>query len=160
MIRLSKTREPFWLEAPALGDGVRFHLKPVTPAMVVAGRAAALNAVLNAGQEQPEHSTLMQGVGAAAFVRSIIQAGLIEVEGIGDQHGEPLGELSPAKIDAMLAEWPIFDFLDASYVTPALRMETEKNASSLSENGTSGAKIPEPPIASTAPADAETAPTA
>lgn len=158
MLKLTKSRESFWLDGSKIGEGVRFHLLPVTPAMIVAARAAGSSAVLKSVTENPGAGDQATGKGEAAFTRMIVQAGLKEVEGIGDQDGNPITELTPEIIDALLLEWPIFDFLDKRYVNPSLTMEQEKNGSSPLENGTSGAKTPAPAIAQTAPIDAQNAP--
>lgn len=127
MLKLAKPREPFWLDGATLGEGVRFFLLPVTPAMIVAARAAGSSAVLNAVTENPGDRDQASGKGEAAFTRMIVQAGLKKVEGIGDIDGNEITDLTPEIIDALLCHWPIFDFLDKRYVNPSLTMEREKN---------------------------------
>ena len=79
-------------------------------------------------------------LGSAAFTRSVARWGILEWQGVGDADGAPV-EPTPENIDALLEHWQAFDAVDRLYVAPALIGIDEKNASSLSPNGTSaGAK--------------------
>jgi hypothetical protein len=93
-------------------------------------------------------------VGSAAFTRSVARWGILDWEGVGDADGAPVAPAAEY-IDALLELWQAFDALDRLYVAPALIGIDEKNASSLSPNGTSaGAK----PIARRARKRAQAAP--
>jgi hypothetical protein len=131
MLKLSPTcREPYWLD---LLPGVRIKVRPATVAAIIAARQAAAEAM-----KTPEGDGIF--VGSAAFTRSIARWGILEWEGIGGADGAPIGP-TPENVDALLELWQAFDAIDRLYVAPALIGIDEKNASSLSPNGTSaGAK--------------------
>ncbi len=131
MLKLAaQQREPYWLD---LLPGVRIKVRPVTVAAIIAARQAAADAM-----KTPDGQEIF--VGSAAFTRSIARWGILEWEGIGDTEGAPV-EPTPENVDALLELWQAFDAIDRFYVAPALIGIDEKNASSLSPNGTSaGAK--------------------
>ncbi len=131
MLKLAaREREPYWLD---LLPGVRLRLRPITVAAIIAARQAAAEAM-----KTPDGQEIF--VGSAAFTRSIARWGILEWEGVGDADGAPVPP-TPEHIDALLEHWQAFDAVDRLYVAPALIGIDEKNASSLSPNGTSaGAK--------------------
>jgi hypothetical protein len=131
MLRLAaQQREPYWLD---LLPGVRIKVRPITVAAIIAARQAAAEAM----KTQEEDGIF---VGSAAFTRSVARWGFLEWEGVGDAGGTPVTP-SADNIDALLEVWEAFDAIDRLYVAPALIGTQEKNASSLSPNGTSaGAK--------------------
>ncbi|MGI8524647.1 MAG: hypothetical protein ACR2K5_00435 [Pseudolabrys sp.] len=127
-------REPYWLD---LVPGVRIKVRPVTVAAIIAARQAAADAM-----KTPEGDEIF--VGSAAFTRSIARWGILEWEGVGDADGAPVMPTTE-NIDALLELWQALDAVDRLYVAPALIGAQEKNASSLSPNGTSaGAKATAP----------------
>lgn len=131
MLKLAaRERDPYWLD---LLPGVRIKVRPLTVAAIIAARQAAAEAMKTAADD---------GIflGSAAFTRSVARWGILEWEGVGDAAGAPV-EPTPENIDALLEHWQAFDAVDRLYVAPALIGIDEKNASSLSPNGTSaGAK--------------------
>jgi hypothetical protein len=131
MLKLAaREREPYWLD---LFPGVRLRLRPITVAAIIAARQAAAEAM-----KTPDGQEIF--VGSAAFTRSIARWGILEWEGVGDADGNPVAP-TPETVDALLELWQAFDAVDRLYVAPALIGIDEKNASSLSPNGTSaGAK--------------------
>jgi len=131
MLRLAtRQREPYWLD---LLPGVRIKVRPITVAAIIAARQAAAEAM----QSQDGDGLF---VGSAAFTRRLARWGILEWAGVGDVNGEPI-EPTPENIDGLLELWEAFDAIDRLYVAPALIGTQEKNASSLSPNGTSaGAK--------------------
>ena len=145
MLRLAaQQRDPYWLD---LLPGVRIKVRPITVAAIIAARQAAAEAM-----KTPEGDGLF--VGSAAFTRSVARWGILDWEGVGDADGAPVAPAAEY-IDALLELWQAFDALDRLYVAPALIGIDEKNASSLSPNGTSaGAK----PIARRARKRAQAAP--
>ena len=146
MLRLAtRQHEPYWLD---LLPGVRIKVRPITVAAIIAARQAAVEAM----QSQDGDSLF---VGSAAFTRRVARWGILEWDGVGDATGEPI-EPTPENIDGLLELWEAFDAIDRLYVAPALIGTQEKNASSLSPNGTSaGAK----PIARRARKRAQAVPT-
>lgn len=146
MLKIAKgKRQPFWLDASEVEKGLRFHLAPITPAMILAARSTGSGVVLDGLKDAKLTSgpaadaAGLEGRGEAAFTRSIVQAGMIAWEGVGDEDGKAI-DPSPEAIDALLENWRVFNFLDRRYVNPALTASAEKNGSSLSRNGTSGAR--------------------
>lgn len=135
MLKLaSSQRDPYWLD---LLPGVRLKVRPITVAAIIGARQAAAEAM-----KTPDGQEIF--VGSAAFTRSLVRWGIVEWEGVGDADGSPVPP-SPENIDALLELWQAFDAIDRVYVAPALILADEKNASSLSPNGTSaGAKATAP----------------
>ena len=131
MLKLAaRERDPYWLD---LLPGVRIKVRPISVAAIIAARQAAAEAM-----KTPAEDGIF--VGSAVFTRSIARWGILEWEGVGDAGGVPV-EPTPENIDALLEHWQAFDAVDRLYVAPALIGIDEKNASSLSPNGTSaGAK--------------------
>lgn len=154
MFRLSAANdpEPFWIE-PLPGVRVQFRPPEPTPLLLAARRAA--QAVREAGG----------GLADAEFAFTAAAAcwGAIAWEGVGAAPAE--GEeaaaaelpLTPEALTAFLRQSPTaYGAIDADYVTPAILLEQEKNASSPSPNGTSeGVRA----TAGSAPASAKPAPT-
>lgn len=132
MIRLAaQQRDPYWID---LLPGVRAKVRPITVAAIIAARQAAAEAM----RTHSEADSLF--VGSAAFTRSVARWGILDWEGVGDASGNAVTP-TPENIDALLELWEAFDAIDRLYVAPALIGAQEKNASSLSPNGTSaGAK--------------------
>lgn len=137
MLRLiAQQRDPYWLD---LLPGVRIKVRPVTVAAIIAARQAAAEAM-----KAQEGDGIF--IGSAAFTRSVARWGILEWEGVGDASGAPVTP-TPENIDALLELWEAFDALDRLYVAPALIGVQEKNASSLSPNGTSAGARPTAPRA-------------
>jgi hypothetical protein len=127
MLKLAAQRhDPYWLD---LLPGVRVKVRPVTVAAIIAARQAAADAIKTAGPDG-------LFVGSAAFTRCLARWGIVEWEGVGNADGDPV-EPTPDNIDALLEVWQAFDAIDRLYVAPTLIQADEKNAFSLSPNGTS-----------------------
>lgn len=82
-----------------------------------------------------------------AMSLALISAGILGWEGVGGADGEPI-EPSAETIPLFLADPRDFDEIDRQYVVPFMNREREKNGSSPSSNGTSGAAMGVPDIAS------------
>jgi hypothetical protein len=127
MLKLqTEPRQLFWLQ---LMDGVRVQLRPITMTAILIARAAAGEALRREAENSDVHASF-------AFTQAMARWGIQTWVGVGDANGDPI-EPSPTHIDALLEHWTIFDALDRHYVAPALTQADEKNASSLSPNGTS-----------------------
>lgn len=129
MFRLSTATdaEPFWVDVL---DGVRIQFRPAepTPLLLAARRAA--------GQTREAGGSLADA--QFAFIAAAAEWGALAWEGVGGETGEEPLPLTPESLRALLRQSPkAYDAVDAAYVTPALLMEQEKNASSPSPNGTS-----------------------
>ena len=143
MLTLDLTNEPRWLE---LLPGVRVKLRPLTTALMVAARADPDIAKLPEGAANEE--------AALAMAKALGRIAIIDWEGVGDAVGEQI-PVSPAGTDALLDIWPAFEAFQTEYVSKALLLEQEKNASALSPTGASAG---ETPIAPRARDSAKTAP--
>ncbi len=129
MLKLApRADEPFWLD---LLPGVRVRLRPITVASMLVAREAVGKVY------RDEDKTDLTARASMALVRELAHRGIVEWEGIGTAEGEPAAVTSES-IGDLLDHWPAYDALDALYVTPALRRDEEKNASSNSPDGTSG----------------------
>lgn len=129
MIKLSTSvAEPFWLD---LLPGVRIKVMPVTVASMLIAREAVGKVY------RDEDQTDVATRASMALVHELARRGIVEWEGVGTAEGEPAA-VTGETIEALLDHWPAYDALDALYVTPALRRDQEKNASSNSPDGTSG----------------------
>jgi hypothetical protein len=129
MLKLApRADEPFWLD---LLPGVRVRLRPITVASMLVAREAVGKVY------RDEDKTDLAARASMALVRELAHRGIVEWEGVGTAEGEPAAVTSETVGD-LLDYWPAYDALDALYVTPALRRDEEKNASSNSPDGTSG----------------------
>ncbi len=142
MIRLDLSAGPKWLD---LGAGLRLQVLPVTTAIMVAARNDPAVEALPEGASKEEQALVM----AKAVARRVVTGW----EGVGDASGKPV-PVTPEGIDALLDIWPVFEAFQTRCLAPHLMLDQEKNASALSQTGTSaGAK----PIAKPAKAHARTA---
>lgn len=142
MIRLDLSAGPKWLD---LGAGLRLQVLPVTTAIMVAARNDPAVEALPEGASKEEQALVM----AKAVARRVVTGW----EGVGDASGKPV-PVTPEGIDALLDIWPVFEAFQTRCLAPHLMLDKEKNASALSQTGTSaGAK----PIAKPAKAHARTA---
>ena len=142
MIRLDLSAGPKWLD---LGAGLRLQVLPVTTAIMVAARNDPAVEALPEGASKEEQALVM----AKAVARRVVTGW----EGVGDADGNPV-PVTPEGIDALLDIWPVFEAFQTRCLAPHLMLDQEKNASALSQTGTSaGAK----PIAKPAKAHARTA---
>ncbi len=129
MLKLSTaSHEPFWLD---LISGVRVRVRPITVASMLVAREAVGKVY------RDEDQTDVTTRASMALVHELARRGIVEWEGVGTAEGEP-APVTAETVNALLDHWPAYDALDALYVTPALRRDEEKNASSNSPDGTSG----------------------
>ncbi|SOR26819.1 conserved protein of unknown function [Methylorubrum extorquens] len=129
MLKLApRADEPFWLD---LLPGVRVRVRPITVASMLVAREAVGKVY------RDEDKTDLTARASMALVRELAHRGIVEWEGVGTAEGEPAAVTSET-VGELLDYWPAYDALDALYVTPALRRDEEKNASSNSPDGTSG----------------------
>ncbi|MFD6316911.1 hypothetical protein [Methylorubrum thiocyanatum] len=130
MLKLSTaSQEPFWLD---LIPGVRVRVRPITVASMLVAREAV--AKVYRDEDQTDVTTRA----GMALVHELARRGIVEWEGVGTAEGEP-APVTAETVNALLEHWPAYDALDAIYVTPALRRDEEKNGSSNSPDGISGA---------------------
>jgi hypothetical protein len=134
MIRLNLNPEPAWLE---LVPGVRVRVAPLNSALIGAARTDPFVADLPA--EAPREAV------AVAMAKAIGAVGILEWEGVGDADGYPLAPSREA-VSALMDVFPIFEAFQMGYVAKGLVLESEKNVSAPSPNGTSeGATDTAPP---------------
>lgn len=120
MLKLpSVQHEPFTLDATALGDGVVFRVRPVSVAMILAARRAVSDALAADKNLSAEEKQVL-------FGSSVVRAGLIGWDGIGDKDGNAV-PVSDDAVDALLGNWRIFLWFEQNYVAPSFVKADEKN---------------------------------
>ena len=141
MLRLNLSRDPQWID---LGHGVKVMALPLTSTVLISlrGDVSLEGAALLSPAEQ-----------ALRFAKVVASRVIIEWEGVGDERGSEL-PVTPAAASALLDLFPLYRAFEASYITPWLSLESEKNVSAPSLNGTSAGAL------DTAPHAAGDAPTA
>ncbi len=127
MIRLNTSTEPRWFD---LLPGLRLKVAPVTTAIMAAARADAR--LEDLGPEASKEEL------AVALAQAVAGRVVTEWEGVGDEEGEPV-EISPEGIHSLLNIWPVFEAFQLQCLAPAVLLESEKNGSAPSLNGTSAA---------------------
>lgn len=117
-----------WLD---ILPGVRVRVKPISVAMVLIGRDEAGKVFVEnrvAAEADAEAGNPNVGTHAGiALVRSLVHAGIVEWEGVGDAEGNP-APVTSENVDLLLDEWRAYDAFDRLYVGPALDRGAEKNA--------------------------------
>ena len=139
MLRLNLARDPKWID---LGYGVRVLTLPLTSAVLISlrGDVALQDAESLAPAEQ-----------ALRFAKAVASRVITDWEGVGDEDGKELA-VTPEAAAALMDVFPLYRAFEASYIGPWLRLESEKNVSAPSPNGTSaGAPDTAAPAAGVAP---------
>lgn len=176
-MRVPAQTTPYWLDAKTLAPengalkGVRVQVRPASPAMSLAARAAAgerfrsiLPADADLDRMAPESQAIISRasfLAAEEFAIEFLTIGIVAWKGVEDAAGKPL-PVTPAGIRQGVMSIPLFDFLDRFYVSAATApdADAEKNGSSPSPNGTGGAKTRAKRTAATARNRAQPARTA
>jgi hypothetical protein len=135
--------EPFWLE---ILPGQRTQFRRATLAMILAareeaGRAMLVNlpAVTGGGAlPSPISAGVTEAYGKVGFVLAMAKLGIVAWESVGDLAGEPI-EPTPEAIAEYISHPAVYDSVLHLYVAPAIVGDAEKNGSSPSRNGPSGA---------------------
>ena len=132
MIKLDLTNEQQWLD---LGRGLRIRVAP--PVSTIAAQVWAEMAAAGAFDESDGvdgDKVVDAGVlEAKAWARRVIDAW----EGVGDEHGNELASPTPETIDALLDVPWVYLAFRTLYLAPLHAVESEKNVSSPSLNGSS-----------------------
>jgi hypothetical protein len=133
MIRLNLSSAPQWLD---LGHGVRVLALPLTSAVLLSlrGDLTLEDAELLSPAEQ-----------ALRFAKAVASRVITDWEGVGDEDGKELS-VTPAAAAALMDVFPLYRTFEANYVAPWLRLESEKNVSAPSPNGTSAGAPPTAPL--------------
>lgn len=141
MLRLDLQRKARWID---LGHGVRLEVEPLTTAiMASARRDPAVTAIFNQHRsvQDPEAEMLDADLSARdevgiAMAKAVARRVVISWDGVGDADGNPI-DVSPEGLDALLDIFVLFDAFQVKYLAAGFLMESEKNGSALSLNGTS-----------------------
>jgi hypothetical protein len=139
MIRLNLSSAPQWHD---LGHGVRVLALPLTSAVLLSLRGDLMleDAELLSPAEQ-----------ALRFAKAVASRVITQWEGVGDDDGKEL-PVSPAAAAALMDVFPLYRAFEAQYIGPWLKLESEKNVSAPSLNGTSaGTQDIAAPVASAVP---------
>lgn len=127
MIRLDLGRGKRTLD---LGHGVTVTVLPLTSGMMMMAKDRLAARKRQDGEE----------IRAADLVKELGLLAIVGWEGVAGDDGEP-APVTEESVSALLDLYPIFSAFNDQFVSPALTLEAEKNASALSPNGTSaGAK--------------------
>lgn len=139
MLRLNLSRDPQWID---LGHGVKVMALPLTSAVLISLR----------GDISLEDTALLSPAEQALrFAKAVASRVIIEWEGVGDEGGNAL-PVTPAAASALMDLFPLYRAFETSYITPWLSLESEKNVSAPSPNGTTaGAPDIAPHVAGDAP---------
>lgn len=141
MLRLDLNRKARWLD---LGHGVRLEVEPLTTGVMAAARRdPSVSAIFKesrsaadpANEASDEDMVARDEVGIA-MAKAVAQRVVIGWEGVGDAEGNPV-DVTPEGINALLDVFVIFDAFQSRYLASGFLMESEKNGSALSLNGTS-----------------------
>jgi hypothetical protein len=125
MIRLNLSTSARWI---TLLPGLRIHIAPITTAVMASARSDIAASELPEGLPKEELAVVM----AKAVARRVIS----DWEGVGDEEGVAVS-VTPEGIDALLDVWPVFEAFQAQCLAPHLVLDSEKNVSAPSPNGTS-----------------------
>lgn len=126
MLILTLKRDPEWIDTVA---GVRLLCRPLSSAMMLAIRSDL------AGSDVASDD--VEGM-QAAFTIAVAKRSIIDWDGVGDGDGNPI-EVTPEGIAALMDLHKIFEAFTEKVVNPYLLVQSEKNASAPSPNGTSAA---------------------
>lgn len=142
MLKLSAPRGNWDIELP---QGAVLHLRAIEPADTLISRNAAFG--LSVGIPETERGNFL----TAAFTQVLLTRVLVGWEGIGDAQDNP-AEITSATVSALLAIPTVYDRVEEKLIGPLQLRVQEKNASSLSPNGTSeGASKAVPSMAAGGP---------
>lgn len=138
MLRLNLTNEPTWMD---FGDGVRLLMRPADMDLMAEAEDDPAVSSLRAEVPKGEKPTPEQAQAiAVAMSDAMLRLAVLEWEGIGDQHGNPI-EPSPQAVDALMRIPRFFIQAQAEYLAPAMTLASEGNGSARGQNGTS-AQVP------------------
>lgn len=142
MLRLNLSRDPQWIE---LSHGVKVLALPLTSAVLISLR----------GDMSLEDATLLTPPEQSLrFAKAVASRVITEWTGVGDEAGKELA-VTPAAAAALMDLFPLYRAFEANYLVPWLNLESEKNASAPSPNGTLAVALDIVPLAA---GDAPTAP--
>ena len=115
MFNLKIDKENSWID---LTLGVRFHVRPATPAIMLGARYKVSSEVKDGDGFGQITSEMIASVGELA---------VLEWEGVGNDVGEPL-ECTPKNIHAVLeSSWQLAEAFDKQYLSKFYEVELEKN---------------------------------
>lgn len=119
MLKLEIGKSPFWIDLPM---GVRFHVKPATPAIMLGARYQ-----VSAHLKESSDAALGFGDITSELVSRIGELAVFEWDGVGDQDGKDL-ECNPENVRAvLLSTWLIAEEFDKQYLSKFYEIENEKN---------------------------------
>ncbi|MDT8329188.1 MAG: hypothetical protein RQ750_17770 [Roseovarius sp.] len=128
MLRLGLKKEDEWLD---LVHGVRVKVRPYSTIIALRAREDAhLRSVAMAGAPDPELS-FASGVAVA-------KVAIIEWEGVVDDAGKPI-DPTPELIGQLMDLAEIYAVFFIRYLMPSFLLDSEKNVSAPSPNGTTAA---------------------
>lgn len=138
MLRLDIAPKARWID---LGHGVRLHVEPLTTSIMSAARrdpavVAVVKNVRGANAGSGNHDLPDVDEAAIVMAKAVARRVVKAWEGVGDAAGKPV-KVTPEGLDALLDVWVIFEAFQNRYLAGGFLLESEKNGSALSLNGTS-----------------------
>jgi hypothetical protein len=141
MLRIDLKSGPRWI---SLGNGVRLKVEPLTTAIMASCRRdPAVAAVNEAHRAALEGADVPEAIPddvrddlALAMAKAVARRVVLDWEGVGDADGKPI-KVTPEGVDALMDVWVLFEAFQSRYVAAGFLLESEKNVSSPSLNGTS-----------------------
>jgi hypothetical protein len=128
MLRLDLSNAARWLD---LSGGVKLKVEPLTTSIIANARrdpaVAAAVKLLGDGD--------LVGV---AMAKAVARRVIADWQGVGDADGKAV-KPTPAGIDALMDVWPMFDAFQNKYLAAGFQLDSEKNGSAPSLNGTTAA---------------------
>jgi hypothetical protein len=119
MLNLKIDKSSFWVDLPL---GVRFHVKPATPAIMLGARYRVSSHV-----KESSDPSIGFGEITSELIASIGELSVIEWEGVGNHEGNAL-ECTPENVKAvLLSSWQIAEEFDKQYLSKFYEIENEKN---------------------------------
>ena len=120
MLNLQIEKKSSWIDLPM---GVRFLVKPATPAIMLGARYKVSSHV-----KESDDPSLGFGEITSELIASIGELAVIEWEGVGNHEGNVL-ECTPENVKAvLLSEWQIAEGFDKKYLSKFYEVDQEKNA--------------------------------
>lgn len=115
MFKLNIEKESYWIDLPL---GVRFHVKPAKPAIMVGARYKTSSNLTGEDDFGSITSNLVASIG---------ELSVIGWEGVGDADGKAL-ECTPENVRLVLeSSWQMAEAFDKTYLSKFFEIENEKN---------------------------------
>lgn len=152
MLRLNLPEQPYWIALAGLQ--LRFHVRPLTTALMAAARAKAtravgdlveqVRAVREAGGDvvglpdldDQEHRT---GLARMELIKALARAAIIDWAGVYPASGDDPAAVTDQTVGDLMRIYPIGEMFESAYVAGHELLSAEKNACGPALGGTGAA---------------------